>query len=107
MTNCPECDKPLSVNTEHVEGCPHEYRDAGWIGALAMKERNHLLETALKIESRHREQLDARISRMEGVFRELSICDLNSGNCDSMETASKRIRSIARQALVDGREPKS
>ena len=33
MSECPKCNRQLATNTDHVEGCPFEYMDAGSIRA--------------------------------------------------------------------------
>lgn len=42
-----------------------------------------------------------RESIYKQALQQLSHCDLNDGNCGSVEIAGKRVRNIARMALAD------
>ncbi len=59
------------------------------IGVSSIKGKHPamLLEAARKIEA------------MESVLRQFAECDLNEGNCASLEVATARIRGTARRGL--------
>lgn len=65
--------------------------------AAVTKERDDAL-AMLGCYAMDKSDLNARIKRLEKAFAELEECDFNPDNCASLEIASARIRSFAKQA---------
>lgn len=64
-------------------------------------------DVARAVKGRHPDVLRAaanEIVRFRAMFEELAKCDLNGGNCSSVEIAASRVRSIARFALGNEKE---
>lgn len=69
-----------------------------------MSERDYILAGNYQLLDALYERLriaELRISTLENALENFAVCNLTEDNCDSFDTANRRIRNIANRALRD------